>query len=397
MTIWTKRSQHTALSDAAGVGGLPWSGPVRAPGTLPVLGRWARRHAFLITVVMPTVLSALYLWLIAAPIFVSEAKFLVRGRHTPSGGISEALNQAGFRSVPEDAMGLRDYMLSHDAVSGLRQKLDLVGIFRRPEADLFSGLWSATPSAERLLDYYQRMVTAEYDTSSGISRVQVRAFRPEDARTIALELMTAAEGVVNQLNRRVQDDALKVAREEVARAEARVAAAQTALATFRERERALDPSRAANNAVDTVGRLEATLASARAELSEAAVATRNDTPRVVQLRNRVAALEQQVAEERQRSASAATGLTQQISEFERLVTERDLARTQLTSATNSLENARVEAQRQQVYLLRVVEPNLPEYARFPRPLRSVAYLFICLCVLYGLAWLTIAGMREHAS
>ena len=45
----------------------------------------------------------------------------------------------------------------------------------------------------------------------------------------------------------------------------------------------------------------------------------------------------------------------------------------------------------------MVEPNLAEYARYPKSTLTVLYIFACLSVAYGLAWLLIAGMREHAS
>lgn len=96
-------------------------------------------------------------------------------------------------------------------------------------------------------------------------------------------------------------------------------------------------------------------------------------------------------------SSADVGLSQQIGEYERLSTERELARTQLASAIASLERARVDAQRQQIFLLRVVEPNLAEYARYPKGVQLTLYIFICLSVAYGLAWLLVAGMREHAA
>ncbi|MBX6743767.1 MAG: capsule biosynthesis protein, partial [Acetobacteraceae bacterium] len=102
-------------------------------------------------------------------------------------------------------------------------------------------------------------------------------------------------------------------------------------------------------------------------------------------------------EERQRISTAGLGNSQQIGEFERLGMERELAQTQLASATASLERARAEAQRQQIFLLRVVEPNLAEWPRYPRASLNVLYIFICLSVGYGLAWLLVAGMREHAA
>ena len=400
MTIWTKQSPPTRLPEAGAADpGAGWSGPVPAPpGILARLWRWTKRHSFGMGVLLPTLLAAIYFFAVAAPQYVSEARFVVRGRQAqPANPMSEMISQAGFKPVQEEAMGVRDYLRSHDAVAELRQRLPLVEIYRRPEADLLARLWWEEPSAERLLDYFTRMIAAEYDTSSGITTLKVRAFRAEDARQIAQQLLGLSEGLVNRLNHRIHEDALRVARDDLARAEARVAAAQTALTSFRQRERQVDPSRSAALALETVGRLEGALAQSRAELQEAQNFARGENPRIVQLRNRVAALERQVAEERRRISSSEEGLSQQIGEYERLNTERELARVQLTSATNSLERARVDAQRQQIFVLRVVEPNLAERARYPRTFLNVLYVFLCLSVVYGLAWLMIAGTREHAA
>lgn len=294
-------------------------------------------------------------------------------------------------------MGIRDYLQSHDAVGALRSKVPLVDIFRRPEADLLARLWWEQPSAERLLDYYRRMVTVEYDTTSGITALRVHSFRAEDSQDIARELLGLSEAMVNRLNERLQQDGLRVAREELGRAEARLSAAQLAMTEFRERERAVDPTRSAVVAVENLGRMEGALAQARAEMGEAMRFARGDNPRVMQLRNRIEALTAQVAEERKRTGANESGLSQQIGEFERLSLDRELARAQLSSATASLEKARVDAQRQQLFLLRIVEPNLAEYARYPKAALTVLYLFLTLSVAYGMAWLLIAGMREHAA
>ncbi|MCB4824073.1 capsule biosynthesis protein [Roseicella aerolata] len=397
MTIWTKQSPPTGLpdtaSDAAG-----WSGPVPMPGLLARLRRFVRRNAFKVTVLLPTLLAALYLYGIAAPQYESEARFLVRGRSGGGGGgMAEMIASAGFRPASEDAMGVRDYLQSHDAVTALRERIPLVEIFRRPEADRLARLWWSEPTTERLLDYFRRMAGAEYDSTSGITTLRVRSFRAEDSQEIAQQLLTLSEELVNRLNKRLQEDGLRVAREEVARAEARLAAAQLAVGEFRERERAVDPTRSAGLALDNIGRLEGALAQARAELAEAQRFSRADNPRVLQLRNRVEALTGQVGEERGRLGNREAGVSQQVGEYERLEVERELARAQLASATASLERARGDAQRQQIFLLRVVEPNRAEYARYPKAMLTILYIFACLSVGYGLAWLLIAGMREHAS
>jgi capsular polysaccharide transport system permease protein len=395
MTIWTRQSPPINRPDAAG-----WSGaaPVRASPVAWVRAL-ARRHPFKATVLLPTLLAALYFFGVAAPQFDSEARFLIRGRQGASaaGALAEMAQGAGFRPASEEAASVREYLHSHDAVAALRERLPLVEIFRRPEADPVARLWWATPPAERLLDFYRRMVTAELDTMTGLTTLRVRSFRPEDSQALARSLLTLSEELVNRLNLRMMEDGLRVAREELGIAEARLTAAQLAVTAFRERERAVDPTRTAGLTLDNIGRLEGALAEARAELAEALRFTRGENPRVLQLRNRVGALEAQVAEDRQRVSTGAAGLSRQIGAYERLSVENELARAQLASATASLERARVDAQRQQLFLLRVVEPNLAEFARYPKASLTVLYVFICLSVAYGLAWLLIAGMREHAA
>lgn len=399
MTIWTKQSPPTSLPEAA-LDPAGWSGPVPMPGLLTRLRRFLKRNAFKVTVLLPTLLTAVYLYGFAAPQYESEARFLVRGRSGGgggAGGMAEMMASAGFKPASEDAMGVRDYLQSHDAVAALRQRLPLVEIFRRPEADALARLWWAEPSAERLLDYFRRMATAEYDTTSGIATLRVRSFRAEDSQAIARQLLNLSEELVNRLNLRLQEDGLRVAREEVARAEARLTAAQLAVGEFRERERAIDPTQSAGLTLENIGRLEGALAQARADLAEAQRFSRADNPRLLPLRNRVEALTSQVAEERRRLGSGQDGVSQQVGTFEQLSVERELARAQLASANASLERARSDTQRQQIFLLRVVEPNLAEYARYPKAFLTTLYVFACLSVLYGLAWLLIAGMREHAS
>jgi capsular polysaccharide transport system permease protein len=76
--------------------------------------------------------------------------------------------------------------------------------------------------------------------------------------------------------------------------------------------------------------------------------------------------------------------------------EREFADRQLASAIGSLEAARIEAQRQQLFLARIVQPNLAEYPLHPRSLLILATMAIVLLAVYGVAWLIAAGIREHA-
>ncbi len=412
MKIWTRLSPPTKAFEQSTTGSVPVRGAdgalslhgFRPPPPPPtstaqrVRGFFGRRPYFW-CVLLPTILAAVYFIGIAAPQYVSESRYIVRARtQSTQSLLGEALNSAGFRAASEDASAMREFLLSTDAVAQLRQQMDLVGMFRRPEADLWARFWFPEPQIERLVDYYRTMVTAYIDSTSGITTLTVRSFRADDSLAINRALLTAGEALVNRLNQRIVQDTVESARREVVRGEERVAAATTAISEFRERERALDPSRSASIAVDTIGRLEGLLATARSELQALQNFARPNNPQVQTLQNRINALQTQVAEERRRTSTVGTeGFTTQVAAYERLRLEAEFGGRQLTAATANLERAMADAQRQQLYLQRVVEPSLAERNRYPKRFTSVAYVFLGLTILYGLVWLMVAGVREHAA
>jgi capsular polysaccharide transport system permease protein len=88
-------------------------------------------------------------------------------------------------------------------------------------------------------------------------------------------------------------------------------------------------------------------------------------------------------------------LSAQAPEYDRLVLEKGFADRQLGSSLAALETARNEAQRKQLYLERLVQPSLPDVATEPRRLRTVLMVFVVGLVLWGVASMVIAGIREH--
>jgi capsular polysaccharide transport system permease protein len=237
----------------------------------------------------------------------------------------------------------------------------------------------------------------EYDIETGLTTIRVLAYRPTDAKDVAEALIALSEALVNRFSARAAEDTIRVAREEVQIAERRVITAREAMAGFREREQALDPSRSAGAAMETISRLEGLLAQTRAELQEKRSFMRPDNPQIQVLNNRIAALSAQIGVERARVTRGDETMIQQLSSYERLQLERDFAERQLASAISSLESSRADAQRQHVFLMRVVEPNLPERALFPKAVFNTLTLLVGLSILYGIGWLLVAGAREHAS
>ena len=360
-----------------------------------------RRRFFLLFVGLPTLIAAIYLYGIAAGQYVSEARFVVRGQQDARGAASSSLGEmlgaaAGFKQVPAEALTVRDYLESHDAIEALKERVALVELYRRPEADWLARLWSPNLPAELMELYYHHMNKVVVDNTGGITTIQARAFRPEDARRVAEEQLRLSEAFVNKLSSRARESSVNFAEGELRRAEQRVIAAQTAITEWRQREQAVDPVSLAQINQAGFAALEKELNTARTELQEKSAFMRPDNPQIATLRNRIRALQTRIQIERDRLTTGDEALPERISVFERLAQEREFANKQLASATASLEMARMEAQRQQLFLARVVEPNLAEYPLYPRAAIFLISLFAVLSMLYGVGWLLIAGVREHA-
>jgi capsular polysaccharide transport system permease protein len=416
MKIWTRLSPPTPRSESraelgrgetgralARRGEQPLVVGYRAAGQLAEpnagMGGILRRYPFAFAVLLPTMLVALYLFFVATPQYISEARFTIRSQAGMAGaGVAGSMlgGRASMGIVTEDENAVAAHLLSHDAVRALRERIDLVEIFRPPFADPVSRLWYADPSAERLLDHFRWQVRVVPDSYTGITTMTVRTYRPADSQELARLLLGLGEGKVVEINQRMLNETLRASREEVERAERRLAAAQAATTEFRQRERALNPTRSAEIAVGTIGALEAEATRLRTELQTLLGVARPGTLQIQNLRERIAAVEQQILAERARLADAQQGVTQQMAGFDRLQLELDLANRTLQAAVTGLEAATTNAQSQQIFLQRVVEPNLAERSLYPRPLLFTLYTLGGLTLVYGMVWLLVAGVREHA-
>lgn len=332
--------------------------------------------------------------------YVSEARFVVR---TPSqsqpfalGSVLQGVGLGGFGGGDENAFVVHEYVMSRDAVTNLEQKHNLRAILARPRFDFLARFPRPFQRAhfEDLYREYPRFVTVGYDSLSGISRLRVRAFRPMDAANLANALLDGGEAVINRLNDQANADAVVDAHRQVVEAEVRVVASEAALTQFRNREKVIDPTRSSLADLDLVGKLEAQLATLKADRNSLAASAPN-SPQLVVLDRQIAAFKAQIDIERDKMTGDSASLAPKIGEYERLMIERDFAAKELTAVSATLETAREEARRKRLYLQRIVPPNVPDTALLPMRLLSVGMVLVSSFLIYGTVVLVIAGLKEH--
>ena len=365
------------------------------------LGEWLRVHrAWCLIVLLPTLLAAAYYYLIAADQYESEAHFVVRTSDTPSAapsGLGQALTLVGGASSERDALLVADFLKSHDAVDALQSRIGLVDRFRRPEADILSRLWSAYPTPERLQKYFDGKTSIDVSTDTGITTLKVRSFRPTDSYQIIQAMIRLGEERVNTLNQRNYANAVAMSQRQVSDAETGLERIQGRITTFRRDERDFNPQVTGTSRTTMVSELQGQLAVARAQESSMAVVLSPGSPQLVAAHQRAAALSRQVASETGKLSQGPGNVAAGMGAYEDIKMRQEMAGKQLEVASAGLLRAQDEARRQQLFVVPVVDANLPVRALYPQSTKIVVTTFLALLLAYGIGWLILAGVREHAA
>lgn len=360
---------------------------------------WFFRRGLLLLVALPTVLAAVYYSLIASDRYVSEARFIVRSVEAGQSvsGFDLIARSLGISRAVDDTQAVIAYLLSRDAVRDLEAKLPLRAMFSPPEVDRLSRYprpWRKN-TFEALYAYYPDRVSVIPDSQTGVIRLSVSAFRPEDARLISETLLELAENLANRLNERALADSVKQARTEKDLAEKRLLDSQRRLTSFRSAELMVDPIKNSGSILETITSLAELRAQAAAQLSQIEKNT-SASPAANSLRAQIGALEEEIVRQRKQLGGDDASIAPKVATYEELVLERELAEKGVAIADKAFEDALQDARRKQIYVARVAGPSLPDDDTEPRRLRSVATVAVMTLGFFAVVWILLIGGKEHA-
>ena len=352
---------------------------------------------FVLSVLLPTLCSAIYFGMIASDVYVSESRFVVRGpQRQAMAGIGAILQSAGFSRSQDDTYTVHDFILSRDALKQLEKQFTLSKSYGGAHVDRISRFAGIDPdnSFEALHRYYQKRVSLAVDGVSSITVLRSSAFSPQEARQINEKLLELSEVLVNQLNQRGRQDMIRFATAEVEAAEQKAKAATLAVSAFRTQRGVFDPERQSALQLQLVSKLQDELIATKTQLAQIRALTK-DNPQIQSLQKKQDTLEFEINSENAKVVGGARSLSSKSADFDRLGLERAFAEKQLAVALTSLEQARNDAVRKQLYLERIVQPNLPDVSVEPRRLRNVLATVFLGLVAWGILSMLLAGIREH--
>lgn len=354
--------------------------------------------SFVLIVLLPTAISAWYLWARANDQYASYLGFSVRGEAGPTsnellGGISSLVGMTNSSSSDTDI--LYKFIQSHDLVGRVDARLNLREIWSKATDDpVFS--YTGSNSLEDLLDEWNRKVKVYYN--DGIIDLRVLAFDPQDAHDITQAIYDESTILINQLNDVAREDALRYARIDLEEAVGRLKEARQAVTAFRNRYQLVDPNADVQSQVGLLTSLQQQLAEALVQLGMLQANAQPSDPRIEQLELRVKVIRKQIEAERQQfSSETATGeaLSDVVGQYESLAVDREFAESTYTAALATYDTARAEASRQSLYLAAYVKPTLAQDAEYPKRAKLMMILTGFLLVIWIISVLMFYSLRDR--
>ena len=371
----------------------------RLPITVLRLRPSLRLLSFIAMVLLPTGFAAVYYFLVAADQYVTEFRFTLSTAETPRLDPLALFAGAAIQSPAAlESQVLVQYVASRAVVDAVGATLDLHQLFSRPHVDWWSRLPTGAP-VEELVRYWREQVDPFYDPADGTVTVRVRAFSPPDALRLAQAVVDACEKLANRLSLQARQDALRQSESELSSAESRLKASLDKMRALRDREGLIDPTQTVA-ATDTLStRLRDQLLQANAELATLRSYMRDDAPSVKVLKARIRSLETQrrsLAHELTDSGSPHTqALSSVLGSYEQLASEQKFAEAAYQLALHRVDEARANADRQQVFVASFVPPSLPEESLYPRRWRQLGTVALVMFAAWAIGGLAVQSIRDH--
>lgn len=351
-------------------------------------------------VLLPTLFTGWYFASVATRQYGTKSEFAVQMAESPmaAGGMGGLL-QGTSMATSQDSIAVQGYLQSREAMQRLEAD---VGFRRYFTGDNIDPVLRLAPDAAFDAGYklYRSHLKISYDPSEGIIRMEVIAPDPEISVKWSEQLISYAEGQVDQLTQRLRADAMRGARESYVEAEAAVVAAQERVVALQERFKILSSEAELSLLTQQISALDTQLIQEKLALAQMEGNATPNPARIEPVRRRITILENEISLLRKRLTEGEDGSTSlaQI-QGQLLVAQADVETRQmiLAQSLQAMENSRIEANRQTRYLSTSVSPIAPDLPSYPKVFENTLVTMLILLGIYLMISMTVAILREQVS
>lgn len=350
-------------------------------------------------VLAPALLATGYFTFYATPMYATYTEMVIQKPDAGNAATGIGLLAAFPQATTQESASVQGYLSSRAAMLELMRTQGFRTSLADPGIDLIQRL-PAEASNEDAYRRYAKRVRIGFDPNDNVVKMEVIAPEPGQALRYADALIGLAEDQVDRMSQRLRGDRMRGARESFEAAEARLAGAQARVLRLQQERGVLSADLEASAQMAQIAALQSALLEKRLQLAEMGDNTRPNATRSDVLENSIARLEAMIGELRDgltAGGAASASLARVGAELLAAQAELDLRREMLSQSVQLLEAARIEANRQSIYLATSVAPVLPDEAAYPKALQNSALAFLILAGVYLMVSLTFSILREQIS
>ena len=349
---------------------------------------------------LPTLLAGWYFYTVASPMYSTKSAFLIQQNSEQSsgggGGLMGMISGGGGGGL-SDGSSVQSYLTSIEAMIRLDQDHNFIAHYSDPAIDPLARL-NADASNEEAFKVFKKSVKIGYDPTEGLVNMEVIAASPDASVEFSNALINYAEERVSNITQRLRDDQMKGAIESFKDAQIARNEALDRLVTLQQELAVIDSKSAVASIQHQIMGLEQEIDQMEISLAIQMENARPNTSKVNALKTSIR-INKDLIEAKQAELTQTTGDADSLASknARMIVAEADYQTREMMvqAAVQSVEAARVAADRQARYLATSVAPVRPEDPSYLRKFENTLLSFLIFGGVYLIMSLTASILREQ--
>lgn len=391
---------------------VPLKDPVALRIELAYLKEGAASRPFLFYMAFVAIVVTTYYLLIAAPLYVSQSQFTVRGK---SVAVSVPI-LAAFTGQDQGGVTDSDAVANYIQSGEMLQALDRSDQLRKQYSSFrldFLNHMPANATPEDFLAFYNKMINVSVDSDSNIITVKVISVNPQAAYSVNQAILKNTSAYVDNLSRKIRDEATRAAQQDLQKAMHDVIVARGAVTAFRQRTGVIDPNSYGQVAAGAAMSLEQQIYALRMQRASLLTYSTPGSPQVQQVDAQIAALQREIGQVNASLSGASqvagmdsapsvpsagqTGkpLVKDLNEYQGLFARQVYAEQRLAVTQANYDQALSAAEQKSMFVVPVTNPNLPGKPTMPARIINILGALLLAAVTYAICKLAILSIRDH--
>ena len=348
--------------------------------------------------VIPNIASVYYFTCVASDQYQSETRFTVR-TSTPALGGNQITKVTGLppAQIVQNTLIVTNFIKSKDMVAALEEKVDFQKIYGNDSIDRIARL-KKDASSEKLLDYWEDMVSVKIDANSGIVTVKARAFTAADAQKVLHQVVAASEVVVNDVNTRIWRDVIATAQANLDNAKDQLQKARDKLLIARNQTGVLSVEGSSTVITNLISSVQKERIDLQQKYDALLGTVSADAPQMRVLKREIDSKQKQIDQLNSQVAGqnkSEQNLADVSVDMSQRELEQSLAEQQFATSMKTLEQVKFVSKQQLLYLDTFLAPSLPDEAEYPQRALWIGGILGVTILAWGAVFGILANLRNR--